>query len=116
MGISILKIELKILSGEEESSNDPNPPFKEKEKEGEGRSKAWWPKEGEGEGSHAWRPMKGEVESSHVWRLMEGEGKILFTSSHFPPNQFFPLTLRFYFSMVLNHYSHISSLSSIYKL
>jgi hypothetical protein len=28
-----------------------HPPFKEKEKEGEDRSKAWWPKEGEREGS-----------------------------------------------------------------
>jgi len=33
------------------SFDHPNPPFKEKEKEGEGRSKAWWPMEGEGEGS-----------------------------------------------------------------
>jgi hypothetical protein len=51
VGTSIVKIELKIMSGEEETSNDPNPPFKEKEKEGEDRSKAWWPMEGEGEGS-----------------------------------------------------------------
>ncbi len=36
---------------------------------------AWWPMEGEREGSHAWWPM-------------EGERKILFTFSHFPPNQF----------------------------
>jgi hypothetical protein len=64
------------MSGEEESSNDLSPPFKEKEKEGEGRFKAccqwkekekvfclvvngrkrikffvWWPMEGEGESS-----------------------------------------------------------------
>ncbi len=38
-----------------------------------------------------------------------------FTSSHFPPKQlyldlqFFPLTLRFYFTIVLGHYLHISS-------
>jgi hypothetical protein len=50
MGTSVLKIELKIMSGERETSNDLSPPFKEKKKEGEGRSKAWWPKEGEGEG------------------------------------------------------------------
>jgi hypothetical protein len=37
----------------------------------------------------------------------------LFTSFHFPPNkfhlnlQFFPLTLRIYFTMVLGHYLHI---------
>jgi len=29
----------------------PSLPFKKKKKEGEGRSKAWWPMEGEGEGS-----------------------------------------------------------------
>jgi hypothetical protein len=51
VGISILKIELKIMSGEKKTFNDPSSPFKEKEKEGEGRSKAWWPMEGEGEGS-----------------------------------------------------------------
>jgi hypothetical protein len=45
------------------------------------------------------------------WKVKE---KPLFTSSHFPPNkfylnlQFFPLTLRFYFTMVLGRYSHIS--------
>jgi hypothetical protein len=48
VGINILKIELKIMFGEEKSANDPSLPFKKKEKEGEGRSKAWWPKEGEG--------------------------------------------------------------------
>ncbi len=36
------------MFGEEKSANDPSLPFKKKEKEGEGRSKAWWPKEGEG--------------------------------------------------------------------
>jgi hypothetical protein len=51
VGTNILKIELKIMSKEEETSNDPNPPFKKKENEGEGRSKVWWPMEGEGEGS-----------------------------------------------------------------
>jgi hypothetical protein len=51
VGISILKIELKIMSGERETYNDPSPPFKEKEKDAKGRSKAWWPKEGEGKGS-----------------------------------------------------------------
>jgi hypothetical protein len=45
------------------------------------------------------------------WKVKE---KHLFTSSHFPPNklylnlQFFPLTLRFYFTMVLNYYSRLS--------
>jgi hypothetical protein len=51
-----------------------------------------------------------------AWWLMEGEGKILFTSSHFFPNQFyqnlqfFPLTLKFYFTMILGRYLRISSL------
>jgi hypothetical protein len=39
VGTSILKIELKIMFGERESSHDPSPLFKEKEKEGGGRSK-----------------------------------------------------------------------------
>jgi hypothetical protein len=53
---------------------------------------------------------------------MEGEGEVLFTSSHFPPTnfylslQFFPLTLKFYFTMVIGHYSRISFFSLIYKL
>jgi hypothetical protein len=93
--------------------------------------------EGEGESSHACWPMEREGEDSHAWRLMEGSKlggqwkvpslvangrKILFTSSHFPLNQiylklqFFPLTLRFYFTMVLGHYSRVSFLSLIYKL
>jgi hypothetical protein len=44
---------------------------------------------------------------------MEGERQILFTSSHFPPNQFyqnlqfFPLTLKFYFTVVLSRFLHI---------
>jgi hypothetical protein len=47
------------------------------------------------------------------WKVKE---KHLFTSSHFPPNkfylnfQFFSLSLRFYFTMVLGHYSHLSFL------
>jgi hypothetical protein len=53
---------------------------------------------------------------------MEGEGKILFTPSHFLPNQFylnfqfFPLTLKFYFTVVLGRYLRVSSLSLAYKL
>jgi hypothetical protein len=75
VGTSILKIELKIMSREEEGSKDPSSPFKEKEKEGKGRSKAWWPKEGEEEGSHIWRSMEGEEERVHIRRSMEGEGE-----------------------------------------
>jgi hypothetical protein len=68
--------------------------------------------EGEREGSHAWRPM----ESSKLggqWKVKEKSFSPLLT---FPPNQiylnlqFFPLTLRFYFTMVLGHYSRVSFL------
>ncbi len=91
------------------------------EEEGEG-SHVRGSMEGEGEGSHARGSMEGEGEGSHAWWPMEGERKILFTSSHFPPNQFylnfqfFPLTLRFYFTKVLGHYSRVSFFSLIYKL
>jgi hypothetical protein len=91
VGTSIFKIELKIMYGKKKTSNDLSLLFKEKEKEGEGRTKAWWPMEGEGEGFFS-------------------------TSSHFPPNQlyldlrFFPLKLKFYFTMVLGRYLRIPSL------
>jgi hypothetical protein len=100
---NIFKIELKIMSREEESSNDLSSPLKEKEKEGEGRSKAWWPMEGEGKGYllggqwkgkekvicvvangrrrrrfFAWWPMEGKGEGSLLrgqWKVKE---KVLF--------------------------------------
>jgi hypothetical protein len=55
---------------------------------------------------------------SGQWKEKE---KHLFTSSHFPPNkfysnfQFFPLILRFYFTMVLSRYLRIPSFSLICK-
>jgi hypothetical protein len=129
VGTNIFKIELKIMSGERKSSNDPNPPFKNKEKEGEGRSKVGGQrKERE---KVLWLVANGRrrrrrrfpcLEANgmfQAWWPMEGEGEIPF---HFPPNQFylnlqfFPLTLRFYFTMVLGYYSRISFLSLIYKL
>ncbi len=61
---------------------------------GNGRFPVWWPME--------YFKLGGQ------WKVKE---KHLFTSSHFPPNklylnlQFFPLTLRFYFTMVLSCYS-----------
>ncbi len=112
MGTSVLKIELKILSGEKEKTpNHSSPPFKEKEKGGEGRSKAWWPKEcsnawwameeeekgshawwpmeGEEEGFHAWWPMEGQEEGSHAWWPMEGEREGSFSPlPTFPPSNF----------------------------
>jgi hypothetical protein len=61
------------------------------------------------------------MEGSIAWWPMEGKGKgetpfHLFTFSHFAPNkfylnlQFFPLILRFYFTMVLGRYLRISFL------
>jgi hypothetical protein len=74
-------------------------------------SNAWWPLEGSIvwwclEGSIAWWPMKG----SNVRWLMEGEGKARFPLFRLSPQQillklsFFPLILRFYFTMVLGYY------------
>jgi hypothetical protein len=101
VGTNILKIELKIMSKEEETSNDPNPPFKKKENEGEGRSKVWWPMEGEGEGSllgGQWK-VKEKVlclvtngrtrRRFFAWWPMEGEGKIPFHLFPFSPQSIF---------------------------
>ncbi len=92
------------MSGERETSNDPSPPFKENEKEDEGRSKARWPKEGEGEGSlfgGQWKEKEKVI--FHLFPLSP-------QSTLLRPSYFFPLTLRFYFTMVLGRYLHISSL------
>ncbi len=62
--------------------------WKEKEKESESRSKAWWPMEGEGEGSFL--PLPTFPPSNFTWTFI-----------------FYPLTSRFYFTMVLGHYLHI---------
>jgi hypothetical protein len=57
------------------------------------------------------RGVKVDPKLGGQWKVKE---KHLFTSCHFPPNkfylnlQFFPLTLRFYLTMVLGRYSHIS--------
>ncbi len=51
-----------------------------------------------------------------TWWPMEGEGKTPFHLCHFPSNnlylnlQFFPLTLRFYFTMYLSRYSRLPCL------
>jgi hypothetical protein len=90
-------------------------------------SKAWWPMEGSKawspmEGSKAWWPMEGSkiwwsMEGSKAWWPLEGEGETPFHLFHFTPNnlypnlQFFPLTLQFYFTMVLSHYSRLPFLS-----
>jgi hypothetical protein len=63
-----------------------------------GRFQAWWPMEGSKLGGH--------------WNVKD---KHLFTSSIFPQQlylhpQFFPLTSRFYFTMVLSRYSRLSFL------
>jgi hypothetical protein len=77
----------------------------------------WWPIKGEGEGSFVWWPMEGEGEGFFVWWPIKGEGEGSFSLlPTFPPNNFtwtfvfFPLTLRFYFTMVLGHYLRIPSL------
>jgi hypothetical protein len=69
-------------------------------------SNVWWPLKGSNvwcpmEGSNVWCPMEG----SNVWCPMEGKGKAhfhLFPLSHqeilLTPS-FFPLILRFYFTM-----------------
>jgi hypothetical protein len=97
VGTSILKIQLKIMSREERSFNDPSSPFQGKEKEGEGRSKAWRSMEGEEEGSHVWWPMEGEGEGegSHAWRPMESSklgGQWKVKEKSFSPLLTFPLT------------------------
>jgi hypothetical protein len=77
-------------------------------------SKAWWSMEG----SKTWWPMEG----SKAWWPLEGEGESPFHLLHFPPNnlypnlQFFPLTLQFYFTMVLSRYSRLPFLSFDLKI
>jgi hypothetical protein len=95
--------------------------LKKRKKEGESRSKAWWPLEGGGEGfwlGGQWKEEEkvlGLVANGmfQAWWPMEGEGETPFHLFHFPPKtlypnlQFFPLTLRFYFTMVLSRYSRL---------
>jgi hypothetical protein len=99
-----------LLEAKREAPHHPSPPFKEKEKGGEGGSKAWWPMEGSKawwplEGSKAWWPLECSKLGGH-WKVKD---KHLFISSIFPQQlylhpQFFPSTLRFYFTTVLSRY------------
>jgi hypothetical protein len=72
-------------------------------------SNVWWPMVD----SNAWWPMAG----SNVRWPMEGEGEApfhLFSLSHqeiLLKLSFFPLILKFYFTMVFGHYLCISFLS-----
>jgi hypothetical protein len=81
--------------GKERAPNDSSSPFKEKEKGGEGGSKAWWPMEGSKLGGQ--------------WKVKEKP----FSPLPFSPQQplpkpsIFPLTLQFYFTMVLSRYSRL---------
>jgi hypothetical protein len=65
------------------------------------------------EGSNAWWPLKG----SNFWWPMEREGEASFQLFSLSPQEnlfklsFFPLILRFYFTMVLGCYLRISFLS-----
>jgi hypothetical protein len=64
------------------------------------------------EGSNVWWPLEGSI----VWWPMEGEGEAPFPFFSFSPQQillnasFFPLILRFHFTVVLGHYLCISFL------
>jgi len=75
---------------------------------------AWWPLEGSMFGGHWNVPCLVAIGMFHAWWLMEGEGKTPFHLFHFPPTNFtytfnfFPLASRFYFTMVLSHYSRLS--------
>jgi len=79
-----------------------------------GRFQAWWPMEGSKLGGQWKVPSLVANGRFQTWWPMEGEGKTPFHLFHFPPNnlyptlQFFPLTLQFYFTMVLSRYSHLS--------
>jgi hypothetical protein len=90
-------------------------------------SNVWWPMEGSNawwpmEGSNAWWPMEGSnawwpMEGSNAWCPLEGEREAPFHLFPLPLQQillklssFFPLILRFYFTMVLGHYTRISFL------
>ncbi len=76
---------------------------------------AWWPLECSKLGGHWNVPSLVAIRMFQAWWPLEGEGKTLFTSSISPNNftytlNFFPLTSRFYFTMVLSRYSRLSFL------
>jgi hypothetical protein len=81
-----------------------------------GRFHAWWPMEGSKLSGHWKVPCLVAIGRFHVWWPMKGEGKNTFSPLPFSPNklylnlQFFPLTLQFYFIMVLSRYSCLSFL------
>ncbi len=100
---------------------------------GQWRSLAWWPMKipclVANEGSHAWWSMKIPClvanEGSHAWWSMGGkeEGSLLPIPTSpwatlFEPSFYFifyPLTLNFYFTMVLGHHLYLFFLSSAYN-
>jgi hypothetical protein len=63
----------------------------------------WWPMEGKGEGSYTRKPMEGERKGSF-------SPFPIFPKQFYLKLHFFPLILRFYFTMVPGHYLHLSSL------
>jgi len=79
-----------------------------------GRFHDWWPLEDSNLGGHWKVPSLVANGRFQTWWPMEGEGETPFHLFHFPPNnlyptlQFFPLTLQFYFTMVLSRYSRLS--------
>ncbi len=76
-----------------------------------GRFHVWWPMECSKLGGQWNVPSLVANGMFQAWWQKECEGETPFHLFHFRPNnlypnlQFFPLTLRFYFTMVLSHYS-----------
>ncbi len=78
-----------------------------------GRFQAWWPMEGSKLGGQWKVPSLVANGRVQAWWPMEDEGKTPFHLFPLSPNklylnlQFFPLTLRFYFTMILSLHSHL---------
>jgi hypothetical protein len=81
-----------------------------------GMFQAWWPLECSKLGGHWNVPSLVAIGTFQAWWPLECEGKTPFHLFHFPPTNFshalnfFPLTSRFYFTMVLSRYSRLSFL------
>ncbi len=108
MGTSILKIELKIMSGEKREL----PIIRVRLVKRRRREVKVDPKLG---GQRNVPMLGGQWNVTSLVANGRRRKRFFFTSFHFPPKQFyldlcfFPLILRFYFAMVISHYLHISS-------
>jgi hypothetical protein len=96
-----------IPQGQERAPQSSEPPFKEKEKGGRRL-----PCLVVNEGSLAWWSMGGEEEGSLLPIPISPSATLFDPSFYFI---FYPLTLNFYFTMVLGHHLHLLFLSSAYK-